>query len=118
MGLELIAMPVDQKIQVLVNIKEHLAKFVPLAARRLVEANPEAPELEKRERDVSVLFLDVSGYTRLSQRLTPEALNTLVERYFSTFLDRIQEAAGKSRPSTGDSSRYQLRAGVGWIDPF
>src|SRR6266852_293157 len=44
---------IDQKVQVLVHIKEHLAKFVPLAVRRLVEENPEAPELEKRERDVS-----------------------------------------------------------------
>jgi class 3 adenylate cyclase len=85
-----------------VNIKEHLAKFVPLAVRRLVEANPEAPELEKRERDVSVLFLDVSGYTHLSQRLTPETLNILVERYFSTFLDRIQEAGGDVNEAAGD----------------
>ena len=54
----------------------HFAKFVPLAVRRLVEANPEAPALEKQEQDVSVLFLDMSGYTRLSQQLTPTALNT------------------------------------------
>jgi class 3 adenylate cyclase len=93
---------IDHKVQVLVNIKEHLAKFVPLAVRRLVEENPEAPELEKRERDVSVLFLDVSGYTRLSQRLTPEILNTLVERYFSTFLDQIQEAGGDINETAGD----------------
>lgn len=96
---------IDHKIQALVNIKKHLAKFVPLAVRRLVEANPEAPELEKRERDVSVLFLDVSGYTRLSQRLTPEALNTLVERYFSTFLDRIQEGGGDINETAGDGFR-------------
>ncbi len=93
---------IDQKVQVLVHIKEHLAKFVPLAVRRLVEENPEAPELEKRERDVSVLFLDVSGYTRLSQRLAPEALNTLVEGYFSTFLNRIQEVGGDINETAGD----------------
>jgi DNA-binding response OmpR family regulator len=92
----------DHKVQALVTIKEHLAKFVPLAVRRLVEANPEAPELEKRERDVSVLFLDVSGYTHLSQRLTPESLNTLVERYFSGFLDRIHEAGGDINETAGD----------------
>jgi len=93
---------IDHKVRDLVQIKEHLAKFVPLTVRRLVEANPEAPELEKRERDVSVLFLDVSGYTHLSQQLTPEALNTLVERYFSTFLARIQEAGGDINETAGD----------------
>jgi class 3 adenylate cyclase len=42
--------------------------------------SPAAPELEKRERDVAVLFLDISGYTRLSEQVLPEALNTLVEQ--------------------------------------
>ncbi len=93
---------VDPKIGELRWIKEHFAKFVPEAVKRLVAANPEAPELAKRERDVSVLFLDISGYTRLSERLAPEALNALTERYFSTFLDHIQEAGGDINETAGD----------------
>jgi DNA-binding response OmpR family regulator len=93
---------VDQKITELHRIKDHFAKFVPEAVKRLVADNPEAPELAKRDRDVSVLFLDISGYTRLSERLTPEALNTLIERYFSTFLDRIREAGGDINETAGD----------------
>ena len=93
---------IDHKVRDLVNIKEHLAKFVPLAVRRLVEANPEAPELEKRERDVSVLFLDVSGYTHLSQRLTPRGPQCTGRTLFSTFLDRIQEAGGDINETAGD----------------
>jgi class 3 adenylate cyclase len=58
--------------------------------------------LAKRERDVSVLFLDISGYTRLSEQLPPEALNTLVEQYFSTFLDRLHEAGGDINETAGD----------------
>ena len=76
---------VDQKLGELHRIKEHFAKFVPEAVKRLVAANPEAPELAKRECDVTVLFLDISGYTRLSERLAPEHLNALVERYFPRF---------------------------------
>jgi len=75
----------DHKVRELVHIKGHFAKFVPLAVRRLVEENPEAPELEKRDRDVSVLFLDMSGYTSLSQELTPAALNTLINAIFRRF---------------------------------
>ena len=56
---------VDRKLGELRRIKEHFAKFVPETVKRLVAANPEAPELAKRECDVTVLFLDISGYTRL-----------------------------------------------------
>jgi class 3 adenylate cyclase len=93
---------VDRKISELRRAKDHFAKFVPEAVKRLVAANPEAPELSKRERVVSVLFLDISGYARLSERLPPETLNTLVERYFSTFLDRIQGSGGDINETAGD----------------
>jgi len=93
---------VDRKLGELHRIKDHFAKFVPEAVRRLVAANPEAPELTKRERDVSVLFLDISGYSRLSERLAPEALNRLIERYFSTFLDHIHDAGGDINETAGD----------------
>jgi class 3 adenylate cyclase len=93
---------VDRKISELRRLKDHFARFVPEAVKRLIAENPEAPELAKRERDVSVLFLDISGYTRLSEQLPPETLNSLVERYFSTFLDRIHEAGGDINETAGD----------------
>lgn len=93
---------VDRKLGELRRIKDHFAKFVPEAVRRLVAANPEVPELTKRERDVSVLFLDISGYTRLSERLPPEVLNRLIERYFSTFLDHIHDGSGDINETAGD----------------
>jgi CheY-like chemotaxis protein len=93
---------VDRKLGELRRVKDHFAKFVPEAVKRLVTANPEAPELAKQERDISVLFLDISGYARLSEQLPGEVLNTLVERYFSTFLDRIHEAGGDINETAGD----------------
>ncbi len=93
---------VDRKIGELSRIRDHFAKFVPEAVKRLVFANPEAPELAKRERDVSVLFLDIAGYSRMSERLSPEALNALIERYFSAFLDRIHQGGGDINETAGD----------------
>lgn len=93
---------VDRKLGELRRIKDHFAKFVPEAVKRLVAANPDTPELAKRERDVTVLFLDISGYTRLSEQLAPERLNALIERYFSTFLDCIHEAGGDINETAGD----------------
>jgi class 3 adenylate cyclase len=93
---------VDRKLRELRQIKDHFAKFIPESVRRLVAENPEAPELDKRERDVSVLFVDISGYSGLTERLNAPTLNAVVERYFSTFLDRIHEGGGDINETAGD----------------
>jgi DNA-binding response OmpR family regulator len=93
---------IERKVSMLQGVQEHLAKFVPQSVKRIIDENPAAPELEKRERDVSVLFLDISDYTRLSEQVPPEALNTLVEQYFSAFLDRLHEAGGDLNETAGD----------------
>jgi DNA-binding response OmpR family regulator len=93
----------DRRLKKLTKISDHFAKFVPDAIRRLVAENPDDPQLsEKHEREVSVLFLDISGYSRLSEQMPPEELNLLVERYFSAFLDQIQEAGGDINETAGD----------------
>ncbi|MCZ6771099.1 MAG: response regulator, partial [Proteobacteria bacterium] len=93
---------VDRKIRELRQVKDHFAHFVPEAVKKLVADNPEAPELSKQERDVSVLFLDISGYTRLSEQIAPEELNKLVEHYFSSFLDHIHDGGGDINETAGD----------------
>src|SRR4029453_10160973 len=70
-------------------IRTSLSKFVPQRGRALIEESPEAPSLDKRETDVSVLFADISGYTQLSSRLAPDDLDALVQRYFGAFLDEM-----------------------------
>ena len=94
---------VDRKLGELRRAKDHLSKFVPEAVRQLVISNSDAPGLAKKhERDVSVLFVDISGYTRLSEQLPLATLNEIVERYFSAFLDLICDAGGDMNETTGD----------------
>lgn len=93
---------IDQRLNELRSINTHLAKFVPEAVKRLVVANPQAPDLALREQDVSILFIDISGYSRLSEQLPPDTVNVLVERHFSAFLDDIQEAGGDINETAGD----------------
>jgi class 3 adenylate cyclase len=93
---------IDHQMSVLQGIQDYLAKFVPQSVQRLVAANPEAPELEKREQDVSVLFADISDYTRLSETLPQERVNFIVERYFSSFLDCIYANEGDISETAGD----------------
>lgn len=93
---------VDRKLRELRRAKEQLGKFVPETIRRLVSQDPEAPGLAKQERDVTVLFVDISGYTALCERLPHTTVSALVERYFSAFLDRIGEADGDVTEVAGD----------------
>ncbi len=91
-----------KRVELLEQVKGELAKFVPESVKRLLEQNPDATELEKTERDVSVLFLDIAGYTRLSEQMDPKQLNRLVQSYFSSFLEIIHEHQGDVNETAGD----------------
>ena len=93
---------IERKVNALQGVQEYLTKFVPQSVKRLIEENPAAPTLAKREQDVSVLFVDISGYTALSERLPLDVVNRLIEQYFSVFLDRIHETEGDITATAGD----------------
>jgi class 3 adenylate cyclase len=91
-----------RRIQILESMKASLAKFVPRTVQALIEESPEAPLLDKREVDVSVLFADIAGYTRLSYKMEMERVNQLVEVYFGDFLDEIVKHGGDVNETAGD----------------
>jgi class 3 adenylate cyclase/HAMP domain-containing protein len=91
-----------ERLALLEQLKGELSKFVPEAVQRLLEQNPNATELEKKNVDVSVLFLDIAGYTRLSEEIEPRRLNQLVQTYFSSFLEIIQRHHGDINETAGD----------------
>jgi class 3 adenylate cyclase len=80
----------------------HLSPFVPQSVRNLVEKNPELLSQEKEKRDVSVLFLDLEGYTKLSSSRPETEVNSLVERMFSSFVDPIHRSKGDINETAGD----------------
>ncbi|RPI23209.1 MAG: adenylate/guanylate cyclase domain-containing protein [Acidobacteria bacterium] len=92
-----------QRIRLLEKIQVDLGHFVPSAVRRLVATNPEGVSLDKEERDVSVLFLDVVGYTRLCESLGKDKMNSLIESLFSTLVDDIVQNDGDINETAGDS---------------
>jgi class 3 adenylate cyclase len=91
-----------RKVEILEGVKSNLSKFVPTAVSRMIDAEPGTDALEARETDVSVLFLDIEGYTRISERLPPAELNRLIEKYFSVFMDAIYENRGDVNETAGD----------------
>ncbi len=91
-----------KRVKLLEQLKAELSKFVPESVKRMLEQNPDATELEKCEKDVSVLFLDITGYTRLAEQMDPKQLNQLIQTYFSRFLEIIHDHQGDVNDTAGD----------------
>jgi len=84
------------------RILGHLRPFVPSTVQKIVEKNPSSPDLGKKDTDVTILFLDVAGYTKISEDLTREKVNFIIEKYFSSFLDTIYSHGGDVNETAGD----------------
>jgi DNA-binding response OmpR family regulator len=93
---------IGKKLRQAEQVRDHYAKFVPEVVKRLVAANPDAPELGKREQDAAFVFVDIAGYTALSEQMAADLLSQLVEQYFSAFLDAIHEHGGEISGTAGD----------------
>jgi DNA-binding response OmpR family regulator len=100
----------DEKVTALTNLKDCFSRFVPPPVRRLLEADPAAPALEKREQDLSVLFVDLSGYSRLAENMDLSKLSALVELYFSSFLGCVQGHGGDITDAAGDGMMVVFQA--------
>jgi class 3 adenylate cyclase len=91
-----------KRVELLEQLKDELSKFVPESVKRMLARNPEATELEQCEKDVSAIFLDIAGYTRLSEQMEAKQLNRLLQRYFSSFLEIIHNYEGDVNETAGD----------------
>jgi class 3 adenylate cyclase/HAMP domain-containing protein len=90
------------RVDFLEQVKKALDHFVPETVRHAIETDPEALSLTKKPMDVTVLFLDIEGYSRLSESLPRPTLNAMVERYFSLFLECIRAHGGDINETAGD----------------
>ncbi len=84
------------------RIIAHIRPFVPETVQEIIARNPEAPAFEKREMDVSILFLDLADYTRISETQTRDKVQFIIEKFFSAFLDIIYAHGGDVNETAGD----------------
>ncbi|MCP4681781.1 MAG: GAF domain-containing protein [Desulfobacterales bacterium] len=91
----------QEKIKISKKIS-NLLPFVPHSVRQLVENNPEMLKRKKEEKEVTVLFLDLEGYTKLSSTRPETDVNEMVEKMFSSFVDPIHRSGGDINETAGD----------------
>ncbi len=84
-------------------IKDAFAQYLsPVVIDRLIQ-NPELLHLGGEKRTLSILFSDVQGFTSISEKLTPEELTALLNRYLSAVTSVIYEMGGTIDKYEGDA---------------
>ena len=91
-----------RKVELLESIKENLSKFVPVTVSRMIEKSPTNAIPESRKQDLSVLFVDIEGYTKLCEKLGSSGTSEVIEKHFSAFMDAIYANNGDVNETAGD----------------
>jgi predicted ATPase/class 3 adenylate cyclase len=82
--------------------RDYVRKFAPISVSTEIDANPISPDLAAKDCDVSILFADLAGYTRLSEMMGRRQLTELINRAFSRFTDEIHRYDGVLLEVSGD----------------
>lgn len=100
------------RIEMLEKVKSQLTKFVPFSVAKLVEQNPDELALEKSSMDVSVLFIDIEGFSRITEEHDQMLVNDMVESHFSVYLDCIRRYDGEVNETSGDGLMIIFKDGT------
>ncbi len=90
------------KVDILESVKASLSKFVPATVSRMIEKSPNGEMPESKEKDASILFLDIEAYTKICERLGDAEMNDIIEKHFSAFIDAIYTNNGDVNETAGD----------------
>jgi len=82
--------------------RDYVHKLAPTEVSKQIDANPQSPDLEARDCDVSIMFADLAGYAHLAELLENRQLIDLVNHAFSKFVDEIHRFGGVLLETRGD----------------
>jgi class 3 adenylate cyclase len=68
----------------------------------MVEQQRDAAALEKVSMNVSILFIDIQGFSSITESYDPRIVNDMVETHFSRYLDCITRQGGEVNETSGD----------------
>ncbi len=89
-------------IETLEKVKSQLTKFVPMSVAKLVEQDPDKVILEKVPADVTILFLDIQGFSSITADYDQRLVNDMVESHFSRYLECVRRHGGEVNEVAGD----------------
>ncbi len=66
-------------------------------------ASGQSPSLGGEERDLTILFSDIAGFTKMSEGMEPDALVLVLNRYFTVMTDIVEAHGGFVDKYIGDA---------------
>lgn len=85
------------------EIRRMFEQYVhPKVVQQLIQ-DPTALNLGGETKDISVVFADIRGYTRLSESMPPDQVMDLINRYLKIMCDAIWEEEGTLTAFQGDA---------------
>lgn len=86
------------------RMKQAFSAYVPdVVVEALVQQGYSLEQLEAQRADVSILFADIQGFTRMTEQLEPEALVELTRLLFTEITDELQRHGGTLDKFIGDA---------------
>jgi class 3 adenylate cyclase/putative methionine-R-sulfoxide reductase with GAF domain len=98
-------------IETLEKVKSHLTKFVPMSVAKLLEQDPDKVTLEKLPEDVTILFLDIQGFSSITAAHDQRLVNDMVESHFSKYLECVRCHGGEVNEVAGDGLMVIFKEG-------
>ncbi|QEX16917.1 hypothetical protein FRZ44_22120 [Hypericibacter terrae] len=86
-------------------VSRNFAQYLsPVVVERLAK-DPNPPKLGGEQRDMTVVFVDIAGFTTLSERFKgdPEGLTHLINRFLTTMSESVLEQEGTIDKYIGDA---------------
>ena len=83
-------------------IRETLGRYMSPEVARVMLADPSAVKLGGELREVTIFFSDISGYSTVSERLTPSEVVELINNYFTAMHTIIEGHHGSVIEYLGD----------------
>jgi class 3 adenylate cyclase/putative methionine-R-sulfoxide reductase with GAF domain len=89
-------------IETLEKVKAQLTKFVPTSVAKMVERDPDRVSLEKVPAEVTILFIDIQDFSRITEGFDQVLVNDMVEAHFSRYLECVKRHGGEVNEIAGD----------------
>jgi DNA-binding response OmpR family regulator len=104
----------------LIDYKKASSLYISEGARRAAEERAAAGDLaavRADEREMSVLFSDIVGFTQMSSRLGPRQVIELLNHYFDVMCPLVTAEHGDIDKFIGDAIMAVFDVGPGWDEP-
>jgi class 3 adenylate cyclase len=94
----------DSKVMELGRLRQMFSRMVAPEVIRFIEKNPGGIQLGGAKQHVAIFFVDIRGFTRMSELIPPETVIELLNRYFSRVTDIAMKYQGTLDKFMGDAA--------------